>query len=179
MRLANRGRLLLRTPGPIPFGTCICSYVETILSLTCHVYGPFEFRTSLGTSILLIINLNYILHYSIYLPCIHSRLKIQRKNFYVACGDSKSKAWQTDRKADKQIDGQGDGQTDGRTDGRRSFPYEARLLADATRIPGGTTLRFLNTNQTLLCWIWDTRLKFLMALILYVYGLSKMYLIFM
>ena len=54
VRLANRGRLLLRTPGPVPFGTCICSYVETILSWTCHVYGPFEFRTSLGTSILLI-----------------------------------------------------------------------------------------------------------------------------
>ena len=44
---------LLRTPGPVPFGTCICSNVETILSWTCHVYGPFEFRTSLGTSILL------------------------------------------------------------------------------------------------------------------------------
>ena len=54
VRLANRGRLLLRTPGPVPFGTCICSNVETILSWTCHVYGPFEFRTSLGTSILLI-----------------------------------------------------------------------------------------------------------------------------
>ena len=52
VRLANRGRLLLRTPGPVPFWTCICSYVETILSWTCHVYGPFEFRTSLGTSIL-------------------------------------------------------------------------------------------------------------------------------
>ena len=49
--LANRGRLLLRTPGPVPFGTCICSNVETIHSRTCHVYGPFEFRTSLGTSI--------------------------------------------------------------------------------------------------------------------------------
>ena len=56
VRLANRGRLLLRTPGPVPFGTCICSNVETILSWTCHVYGPFEFRTSLGTSILLHIN---------------------------------------------------------------------------------------------------------------------------
>ena len=55
VRLANRGRLLLRTPGPVPFGTCICSNVETILSWTCHVYGPFEFRTSLGTSILLLI----------------------------------------------------------------------------------------------------------------------------
>ena len=32
MRLANTGRLLLRTPGPLPFGTCICSNVETILS---------------------------------------------------------------------------------------------------------------------------------------------------
>ena len=39
VRLANRGRLLLRTPGPVPFGTCICSNVETILSWTCHVYG--------------------------------------------------------------------------------------------------------------------------------------------
>ena len=47
-RLANRERLLLRTPGPVPFGTCICSNVETIHSWTCHVYGPFEFQTSLG-----------------------------------------------------------------------------------------------------------------------------------
>ena len=54
VRLANRGRLLLRTPGPVLFGTCICSNVETIVSWTCHVYGPFEFRTSLGTSILLL-----------------------------------------------------------------------------------------------------------------------------
>ena len=53
VRLANKGRLLLRTPGPVPFGTCICSNVETILSWTCHVYGPFQFRASLGTSILL------------------------------------------------------------------------------------------------------------------------------
>ena len=34
--------LLLRTPGPVPFGTCICSNVETILSWTCHIYGPFK-----------------------------------------------------------------------------------------------------------------------------------------
>ena len=39
--LANRGRLLLRTPGPVPFGTRTCSNVETILSWTCHIYGPF------------------------------------------------------------------------------------------------------------------------------------------
>ena len=53
MRLENRGRLFLRTPGPLPHETCICSKVETIHSWTCHVYGPFEFRTSLVTSILL------------------------------------------------------------------------------------------------------------------------------
>ena len=54
VRLSNRGRLLLRTPGPFPFETCICSNIETILSWTCHVYGPFEFRASLGTSIWLL-----------------------------------------------------------------------------------------------------------------------------
>ena len=53
VRLANRGRLLLRTPGPVPFGTCICSNVEAILSWTCLIYGTFEFQTSLGTFILL------------------------------------------------------------------------------------------------------------------------------
>ena len=31
VRLASRGRLRLRTPGPVQFGTCICSNVETIL----------------------------------------------------------------------------------------------------------------------------------------------------
>ena len=53
MRLANRGRLLLRTTGPVPYETCICSNFETIHSWACRVIGPFEFRTSLGTSILL------------------------------------------------------------------------------------------------------------------------------
>ena len=57
----NRGRLLLRTPGPVPFWICICSNVETILSWTCHVYGPFEIRTSLGTSFLLAVLQTYIL----------------------------------------------------------------------------------------------------------------------
>ena len=38
----------------VPYGTCICSNVETIHSWTCHVYGPFEFRISLGNSILLL-----------------------------------------------------------------------------------------------------------------------------
>ena len=52
--VANRGRLRLRTPGPVLFGVCICSGVETILSWACHANGPFEFPTSLSTSILLI-----------------------------------------------------------------------------------------------------------------------------
>ena len=56
VQLANRGRLLLRATGPVQFGTCICSNFERKIfpSWTLHVYGPFEFRTSLGTSILLI-----------------------------------------------------------------------------------------------------------------------------
>ena len=37
--LANRGHLLLQTPGPAPFWTFICPNVETILSCTCHVFG--------------------------------------------------------------------------------------------------------------------------------------------
>ena len=32
VRHVNRGRFLLRTPGPVPFGTCIGSNVETIFS---------------------------------------------------------------------------------------------------------------------------------------------------
>ena len=44
-RTLQRMRLLLRTPGPVPFGTCICSNVETILS--CHIYGPFEYPSVL------------------------------------------------------------------------------------------------------------------------------------
>ena len=31
VRLANRGRLLLRTPGPVPFGTCICSMLRPFI----------------------------------------------------------------------------------------------------------------------------------------------------
>ena len=53
MRLAGGGRLLLRTPGPVQFGACVCSDVEAIFSWACRVCRPFEFRTSLGTSILL------------------------------------------------------------------------------------------------------------------------------
>ena len=49
--LANGGRQLLWTPGPVQFGTCFCSNVDTILSWICHVDGRFE---SLSTSILLL-----------------------------------------------------------------------------------------------------------------------------
>ena len=43
-----------KTPPKIQLhNDCEPTYVETILSWTCHVYGPFEFRTSLDTSILL------------------------------------------------------------------------------------------------------------------------------
>ena len=45
--LANRGSLRLQAPGPIQLGT--------VHSWTCHVYGLFEFRTSLGTSNLLLV----------------------------------------------------------------------------------------------------------------------------
>ena len=93
VRLANRGRLLLRTPGPVPFGTCICSNVETILSWTCHVYGPFEFRTSLGTSILLSRCFTYFLKsYGSYFPAVEifatktiakTRKLLPRENFHV------------------------------------------------------------------------------------------------
>ena len=44
--------IILSKPCPVPFRTCICFKVETILPWTCHVYGPFEFRKSLGTSML-------------------------------------------------------------------------------------------------------------------------------
>ena len=67
VQLANRGRLLLRTPGPVTFGTCICSNVGTILSWTCHVYGPFEFRTSLGISLLFFIGVKGCLAVSLWL----------------------------------------------------------------------------------------------------------------
>ena len=53
VRLANRGRLLLWTPSPVLWGTCICSNGDIIHSLFCHVYRHFEFRTSLDTSFLL------------------------------------------------------------------------------------------------------------------------------
>ena len=65
VRLANRGRLLLRTPGPVPFGTCICSDVETNLSWTCHIYGlrniPRYFYFALNYHIIFILHLYIVI----------------------------------------------------------------------------------------------------------------------
>ena len=41
MQLASRGRLLIHSPCPVPFGTCICSDAETSFSWTCYVSGLF------------------------------------------------------------------------------------------------------------------------------------------
>ena len=38
VRLVNRERIL-RIPGPVPFGTCMCSDVEINLFWTCYVSG--------------------------------------------------------------------------------------------------------------------------------------------
>ena len=80
VRLANRGRLLLRTPGPVPFGTCICSNVETILSwnLSClrtfwvsniPRYFYFAFRMSLYIFLLYNIYYLYLTGIDFYVLC--------------------------------------------------------------------------------------------------------------
>ena len=46
---ADRGRLLLRTPGPVPFGICKCSFVEitdTQAYITPPIHDPFPDLTS-------------------------------------------------------------------------------------------------------------------------------------
>ena len=46
---ADRGRLLLRTPGPVPFGICKCSFVETTETpsyITPPIHDPFPDLTS-------------------------------------------------------------------------------------------------------------------------------------
>ena len=44
VRLANEGRLLLPTPGLVPFGTCICSNVETKLLLSFSCFRTLHFE---------------------------------------------------------------------------------------------------------------------------------------
>ena len=53
VRHANRGRLLLRTPGPVPLWDLHVFECrdQSLLNLSC--LRTFEFRTSLGTSLLL------------------------------------------------------------------------------------------------------------------------------
>ena len=53
VRHANRGRLLLRTPGPVPLWDLHVLWCRdrSLLNLSC--LRTFEFRTPLGTSLLL------------------------------------------------------------------------------------------------------------------------------
>ena len=56
VRHANRGRLLLQTPGPVPLWDLhvfLCRD-QSLLNLSC--LRTFEFRTPLGTSLLLSMN---------------------------------------------------------------------------------------------------------------------------
>ena len=54
VRHANRGRLLLRTPGPVPLWDLHVFWCrdQSLLNLSC--LRTFEFRTPLGTSLLLL-----------------------------------------------------------------------------------------------------------------------------
>ena len=55
VRHANRGRLLLRTPGPVPFGICKCSFVATTNTqsyITQPIHDPFPELTSYRTWLL-------------------------------------------------------------------------------------------------------------------------------
>ena len=56
VRHANRGRLLLRTPGPIPYGICKCSFVETTEteSYITPVYDTFPWLAVLPNLTLLL-----------------------------------------------------------------------------------------------------------------------------
>ena len=56
VRHANRERLLLRTPGPVPFGICKCSLVETTntQSYITPVYDTFPWFDFLPTLTLLL-----------------------------------------------------------------------------------------------------------------------------
>ena len=91
--LVNRGCLLLRTPGPVPFETCMCSYVEIILSWTCHVselwisnipqYFYFVFRTIQLTS-----ESSASLYCNTRTPCLTSHWYLstrRQKKYYLKC----------------------------------------------------------------------------------------------
>ena len=52
VRHANRGRLLLRTPGPVPLSDLHVFLCRDQSLLNLSYLRTFEFRTSLGTSLL-------------------------------------------------------------------------------------------------------------------------------
>ena len=50
VRHAHRRRLLVRTPGPVPFGTCICSTCcDQFFSRTYVIFPDYAIRKPLGT----------------------------------------------------------------------------------------------------------------------------------
>ena len=57
---ADRGRLLLRTPGPVPYGICKCSFVETTgtQSYITPVYDTFPWLDSL-LNLTLLLNIGF------------------------------------------------------------------------------------------------------------------------
>ena len=79
VRHANRGRLLLRTPGPVPFGTYMCSNVETNLSWICLVSGLLNFE---HPSVLLFCSFDW----SIFLSIMESWKLIPLKTYVLCIG---------------------------------------------------------------------------------------------
>ena len=63
VRHVNRGRLLLQTPGPVPIGLASVLMLRPISRELVHVL-TFEFRTSLGTFVLLVSEFFPILPFS-------------------------------------------------------------------------------------------------------------------
>ena len=57
---ADRGRLLLRTPGPVPLGTCICSTCwDQSFSELVVILPDYALRISLGTFSILLLTSNF------------------------------------------------------------------------------------------------------------------------
>ena len=87
---ADRGRLLLRTPGPVQHWDLqvLSCWEQSLLNLSC--FRTFEFRTSLGTSVLLTLTCHYFyLHakrtltiFSLFLVCSGGKwIKLAQSNF--------------------------------------------------------------------------------------------------
>ena len=67
---ADRGRLLLRTPGPVPFGICNCSLVETTdtQSYITPVYNTFPWIDFLPT-LTLLLNIGFKMAFATGVAC--------------------------------------------------------------------------------------------------------------